>query len=98
MATFISTVRFTDQGTKGIQSTCDRAEAFKAQAEQMGADVKNIYWTLGPFDGLIVFDAPDEETATATMLKLCSSGNVHTQTSRAYEADEMKQVIGKLSG
>ena len=58
--------------------------------------MKDIFWTLGPFDGLVVFDAPDEETATALMLHLSSFGNVHTQTARAYEATEMEQILGKL--
>jgi len=97
MATFISIVRFTDQGMKGIKATCKRAEAFKTEAEKMGVQVKSIFWTLGPFDGLMVFDAADEETATALMLRLASFGNVHTQTARAYEAVEMEKILGKLS-
>jgi len=63
----------------------------------MGVRVKSIYWTLGPFDGLMVFDVADEETATALILRLASSGNVHTQTARAYEALEMEKILGKLS-
>jgi uncharacterized protein with GYD domain len=59
--------------------------------------VKDIFWTLGPFDGLVVFDAPDDETATALMLHLGTFGNVHTQTARAYQAAEMEQILGKLS-
>ena len=98
MATFVSTVQFTDQGTKDIRATRERAGAFKSSAEKMGVDVKNLFWTLGPFDGLIVFDAPDEETATALMLHLGSFGNVHTQTTRAYQADEMEQILTKISG
>ena len=62
---------------------------------KMGIDVKNIFWTLGPFDGVVVFDAPDDETATALMLHLASFGNVRTQTARAYEAAEMEQILGK---
>ena len=98
MATFISTVQFTDQGMKDIKSTGKRAEAFKATAEKMGIEVKHVFWTLGRFDGLVVFDAPDEETATALMLQLASYGNVHTETTRAYEASEMEQILSKLSG
>jgi len=98
MATFISTVKFTDQGIKDIKATCKRASAFKATVEKMGIEVKNIFWTLGTFDGLVVFDAPDDETATAAMLHLDSFGNVHTQTTRAYQAEEMEQILGKLSG
>ncbi|NIL98428.1 MAG: GYD domain-containing protein, partial [Planctomycetales bacterium] len=83
MATFITTVNFTEQGMKDIQSTCRRADAFKAAASSMGVEVKNIYWTLGPFDGVVVFEAPDDKTATALMLHLGSFGNVQTQTARA---------------
>lgn len=96
MATFISTLKFTEQGIQNIQETGKRAKAFKDMAKKMGAKIKDVYWTLGPFDGLIVFDAPDEETATAAMLRLGSLGNVHTQTSRAYTAAEMEQVLAKL--
>ena len=98
MATFISTVKFTAQGMKDIKATCKRADAFKSSAANMGVEVKSIFWTLGPFDGVVVFDAPDDETATAVMLHLGSFGNVHTQTARAYQADEIEQILGKLSG
>ena len=98
MATFISTVQFTDQGMKDIKATRKRAEAFKATAEKLGVEVKNVFWTLGRFDGLLVFDAPDEETDTALMLHLGSFGNVHTETTRAYQASEMEQILSKLSG
>jgi uncharacterized protein with GYD domain len=98
MATFISTIQFTDQGAKDIEATSKRADAFTTAAAKMGVEVKSILWTLGPFDGLLVFDAPDDETATALMLYLGSFGNVHTQTARAYEAAEMDQILGKLSG
>lgn len=98
MATFISTIQFTDQGMKDIKVTCKRAEAFRSSAANMGVEVKNIFWTLGPFDGVVIFDATDDETATAVMLHLGSFGNVHTQTARAYQGAEMEQILGKLSG
>lgn len=96
MATFISTVKFTDQGIKDIKATGKRAESFKASAKEMGIDVRNVFWTLGRFDGLIVFDAPDEESAAALMLQLASYGNVHTETTRAYESSDLEQILGKL--
>jgi uncharacterized protein with GYD domain len=96
MATFISTVHFCEHGRKDIKATCKRAEIFKTAAAKMGVEVKHIFWTLGPFDGLLVYDAPDDETATAAMLQLGSYGNVCTQTARAYEAAEMERILGKL--
>lgn len=96
MATFLSTIKFTEQGMKNIQDTCKRANAVKALAKKMGAKVTDIYWTLGPFDGLVVLEAPDEETATALMLQVGSLGNVQTQTARAYSATEMEAILAKL--
>jgi uncharacterized protein with GYD domain len=97
MATFISTIRFTGKGLQGIQETVKRSAAFKAAAKKLGVKVSGIYWMLGPFDGLIIFEAPDDETATAAMLHLSSQGNIHTTTSRAFDATEMEKVVGILS-
>jgi uncharacterized protein with GYD domain len=62
----------------------------------MGIKVSGIYWTLGAFDGVIVFEAPDEATATAAMLHLSSLGSIRTQTARAFDAAEMQQILGLL--
>jgi uncharacterized protein with GYD domain len=98
MATFISSIRFTQQGMQNIKDTAKRASALKATAKKLGAKVQDVFWTLGPFDGLVVFDAPDEETATALMLQVSSQGNIQTQTARAYRANEMEGILAKLSG
>lgn len=97
MATFISTIKFTQQGITNIKDTTKRANAFKAAAKKLDVKVKDIYWTLGPSDGVLIFDAPDDETATALMLNLGSLGNVQTQTSRAFKPGEMGEILGKLS-
>ena len=62
----------------------------------MGIKVTDIYWTLGPFDGVIIMEAPDEETATALMLHIGSFGNVQTQTARAFNAAEMETIVAKV--
>ncbi len=95
MATFITTMNFTEQGIKTVRETCNRATAFKATAEKMGIKVTGIYWTLGVFDGVIVCEAPDEETATAALLHLGSLGNIRTQTARAYDTAEMQRLLSR---
>jgi uncharacterized protein with GYD domain len=95
MATFVTTFKFTQQGMANIKDTCKRAEAFKAAAKKLGVKVTDQFWTFGPFDGLLVFEAPDEETVTAVMLRLGALGNVQTQTARAFKAAEMEQILAK---
>jgi uncharacterized protein with GYD domain len=96
MATFITTMHFTEQGIKAARNTCDRAAAFKAAAEKLGVKVTGQYWTLGAFDGVIVLEAPDEETATAALLHLGALGNIRSQTARAYDAAEMQKILSRL--
>jgi uncharacterized protein with GYD domain len=96
MATFITTTRFTQKGLQGIRETGKRSAAFKAAAKKMGVKVTGVYWTLGAFDSVIIFDAPDEETATAAMLNLAAEGNVTTTTARAFAAGEIEKIVGML--
>jgi uncharacterized protein with GYD domain len=97
VATFITTIRFTEQGISKINKTTKRANTFKAAAKKMGVKVKDIFWTLGAFDGAIVFDAPDDETASAALVHLGTLGNVQTTTARAFNAAEMGKILAKLS-
>ena len=93
MATFITTIKFTQQGFKGFGETTHRAAALKAAAKKMGVKVTGNYWTLGDYDGLLIFDAPDDETAAAMLLHLGSLGNVHTSTVRAFTSAEMDGIL-----
>jgi uncharacterized protein with GYD domain len=95
MAIFITTIRFTQQGVQNFNDTGKRANAFKAAAKKLGVKVTNIYWTLGEYDGLLILDAPDDETAAAALLYLASLGNVHTTTVRAFTAAEMDKIVVK---
>jgi uncharacterized protein with GYD domain len=96
MATFITTLHFSEQGIKAVRDTCERAAAFKATARKLGVKVTGQYWTLGAFDGVIVCEAPDEATATAALLHLGTLGNMRTQTARAFDAAEMQKILGLL--
>ena len=96
MPTYITTMQFTEQGIKAVKDTCNREAAFQAASQKMGVKVTGLYWTLGAFDGVIVFEAPDEATATAAMLHLSSLGNLRTQTARAFDATEMQKILGLL--
>jgi uncharacterized protein with GYD domain len=98
MATFITTIKFTQQGVKDIDHTTKRATLFKAEAKKLGAKVKEIYWTQGDHDGLLILEAPDDKSATAAVLHLGAMGNVHTSTCRAFTAAEMDKIVAKVHG
>jgi uncharacterized protein with GYD domain len=97
MATYIVLGQFTDQGIRNVKETAKRAEALKAMAKKVGATIKEVYWTLGQYDVLTIVEAPDDASATALFLSIGALGNVRTQSLRAFSADEMTRILGKMS-
>lgn len=93
MVRYAVLLRFTEKGIKAIQNSPARAEAFRATAAKMKARVEGQYWTSGSYDGVVVFSAPDEETACALVLKLGAADYVQTTMLRAFDAAEFKRVL-----
>ena len=95
MATYVSLIRFTEQGARNVRETRQRAAAFRDAAKKAGVTVREQYWTLGKYDGLLVLDAPDEESVTAAMVGLGTLGNVRTQTMRAFDDSEIGGIVDR---
>lgn len=96
MSTYIALSRFTEQGIRNVKDTVKRADAAKELATRHGCQMREIYWTLGKYDIVVLLEAPDDASATAFNLALCSLGNVRTQTLKAFNKDETAAVLAKI--
>jgi uncharacterized protein with GYD domain len=96
MATYIVLMNFTEKGIKAVRDTAKRADAAKAMAKKAGLAMKDAHWTLGAYDGVIVYEAPDDETMTAFLLTVAEEGFVKTHTLRAFSEPEIKKIIGRM--
>ena len=96
MALYVVLANFTDKGVHEAKDTISRADKFKAMAKNAGVTVKDMFWTIGPFDVVVVCDAPDDELATALSLSTAARGYVRTQTLRAFTAADMSRVLDKM--
>ena len=97
MATYIVLTSFTDQGIRNVKDTAKRADAVKELARKFGVTAKEFFWTLGSYDIVAIFEAPDDASMTALGLALGTGGNVRTQTMRAFSREEMNGVLAKLA-
>jgi uncharacterized protein with GYD domain len=96
MATYVMLATYTAQGLKGVKETLKRTEAVRELAKKAGVTMRESYWTLGAYDVVAVFEAPDDEAMTAFSLSIARLGNVKTQTLRAFSAKDMGTVLGKM--
>jgi uncharacterized protein with GYD domain len=78
---------------QNFRDTVRRAEDYRGLVEQSGGQVRQLLWTLGAYDLVVVTDFPDDETATAVVLQTVAGGNVRTTTMKAFDAEQMSAII-----
>jgi uncharacterized protein with GYD domain len=96
MATYISLVQFTDKGIHAAKETTHRIADWAAKVQSMGVSIKQMYWTLGHYDQVCVFEAPDDETVASVLLSADILGNIRTQTLRAFTSTEMEEILARI--
>ena len=96
MAKYVVLLNWTDQGIKNVKDSAKRLDASRELAKKLGCTVGDVYLTIGPYDLVIMFEAPDDETAARFNLTLASGGNVRTTTMKALSEDAYRKVIGSL--
>jgi len=95
MATFISLVSGTEQGIKDFGSSADRADAANALMGKHGGKLTHVWWTVGPYDLVVVSEFPDEQSAVAALLELGALGNIRTTTLHAFDAEQFRAIVAK---
>ena len=96
MPTYVLLVDWTEQGVQAVEQTVDRLEAGEQTAESFGCKVEHVWWTQGEHDMVSIVNAPDEETMVAYTLAVGRLGNLRTTTLRAWNTDEMREIVGRL--
>ena len=95
MAINISLVNFTEQGIKSIKDSPKRAQGFRDLAKKHGVSVRDIYWTAGQHDMVVITEGTEEALATV-LLSVAKLGNVRSQTLRAMDQETFQRVLGKV--
>jgi uncharacterized protein with GYD domain len=52
---------------------------------------------MGQYDIATIVEAPDDSSLTAFLLSVGALGNVRTQSLRAFGADEMSRILGRMA-
>lgn len=96
MPTYVLLTGFTRRGIERVHDSPDRTEEAKALVESVGGTWRGFFATMGRYDGVVIADFPDDETAARASLALASSGNVTTETLRAFTLDEFRDIVDGL--
>jgi uncharacterized protein with GYD domain len=96
MPTYISLIRYTDQGMRNIKESPKRLDAAKNAFKAMGGELKQWYLALGRYDAVVISEGPNDETAAELMLGVGALGNVRSETMRVFTEEEYRKLIAAL--
>jgi uncharacterized protein with GYD domain len=96
MPTYISLLRFTQQGVEKIKEGPARLDRAKGAVKAAGGELKAFYLTLGQYDAVAISEAPSDEAYATTVLAIAAAGAIRTETLRAFKEDEYRKIIAAL--
>ena len=89
-------MHWTSQGIGGLPAWRDRVEESDQVIKERGGKLIDVYVTLGRYDVVEIFEAPDDEVAIEILMKLNRYGAEHTETLRAFTREEAEEIVRKL--
>jgi len=96
MTTYIVLANLTDAGAKNIKDSPNRLDSAKRLLKEMGGEFRSFFLTMGDFDFVAVYEAPDDAVAARFTLQLGSLGHVRTRTLKAFPEAAYLAIITSL--
>ena len=88
MSTYIMLLDYTNQGIRNVKESPKRADEARELAKRCGAEMKDVYLTIGSHDLVALIDAPGDEAIAKFALSVGALGNVRTTTLKAFPERE----------
>ncbi|MFE1602361.1 GYD domain-containing protein [Methylobacterium sp. ID0610] len=97
MTTYIVLANWTDQGARAVRDSPQRLDAAKALLSAMGGHFQHFFLTMGPYDFVAIYEAPDDAVAARFSLQLGMLGNLRAETLKAFPEAAYRQIVQSLS-
>ncbi len=96
MAGYIVLYKFSQQGMQSTDGSANRLEQLKSTAGRFDIRTVGVWVTMGRFDLVGVFDAPNEQAMGRFLFTLGRMGGVTSETMRAFSEEEVASIATGL--
>lgn len=97
MTTYIMLANWTEQGARHLRDSPTRLDAAKKALGDMGGEFKAFFMTMGEYDLVAVYEAPDDAVAARFCLQLAMLGNIRTRTLKAFPEAAYREIVRSVS-
>ena len=96
MPTYITLMKFTEQGAKDLKGAPRRIESAVKAWELTGGKLLGAYFVMGEYDYVAITESPSDEAAVTASLAVSAREHVKTATLRAFPLSEFAALVEKL--
>ena len=96
MTTYILLGTYTEHGARRVRESPARLDKARAILREMGGSFQNFNLTMGRYDFVAVYDAPDDAIAARFTLMLAEMGNVRTETLKAFPESAFREIVHSM--
>ena len=96
MTTYVMLAHWTDQGMRTVTDSVRRLDAAKKLLKDMGGEYKHHFLTMGDYDFVGIYEAPDDAIAARFMLQVGQLGFVRAKTLKAFPEAAYRELIASL--
>jgi uncharacterized protein with GYD domain len=96
MTTYVMLANWTDQGAIKVKDSPRRLDAAKKLLKDMSGEFKFFFLTMGDYDIVAIYEAPDDAVAARFNLQLGMLGNIRTRTLKAFPEAAYREIISSL--
>lgn len=96
MATYVMLAHWTEQGMRQVKDSPKRLDTARRALKEMGGDFKAFFMTMGDYDLVAIYEAPDDAVAARFTLMLGMLGNVRSTTLKAFPEAAYREIVASL--
>lgn len=96
MTTYVLLATWTEQGIRDIKDSPQRLDTAKKMLQDMGGSIKSFFLTMGDYDIVAIYEAPDDAIAARFVIQLGQLGDVRTHTLKAFPEAAYREIVASL--
>lgn len=97
MTTYISLMRMTPKGRQDIAGSLERGGIVRSKLAPLGVTMTDYHMTIGAYDCIMFFDAPNEVAMMQALMEIGRLGAVETRTLTAIAKDDYASILSALA-
>jgi uncharacterized protein with GYD domain len=96
MTTYVVLANWTDQGARSVKDSPRRLDAAKSALRELGGELRSFFLTMGEYDLVMIYEAPDDAVAARFTMQLGMLGNIRTRTLKAFPEAAYREIISSF--